>query len=302
MNDALFFSVVIPVHNKLPHLERSVGSVLGQTYQNFELILVDDASDDGSSEKLGEFKDPRIRTYRRTVAGPGGYAARNLGIEQARHSWICFLDADDEWAPSLLATLRENIQTNPQVECVTWGYYLMNNGQRRLDKTSAINAATQARFFSLTDLFRQRHTLWTGAVAMKKDLLLRAGKFPETGYKRGGDVDTWIRCLWHSRANLWLNQPMSYYYQDSVNMVTRKIKRESLYIFSPFVQKILTESKDRELVKAIREFQNNRIYSILRGQILEKQETDYSLIKKMNINPGYFFLLSKLLMNRLIRG
>ncbi len=65
------FSVVIPVFNKVPHLERSIDSVLTQTYGDFELILVDDASTDESFDILQRYDDPRIRIFSRPVPGPG---------------------------------------------------------------------------------------------------------------------------------------------------------------------------------------------------------------------------------------
>ncbi|WP_069658085.1 glycosyltransferase family 2 protein [Arcticibacter eurypsychrophilus] len=301
MNNEPYFSVIIPVHNKLPHLERSVFSVLRQTYQNFELIIIDDASTDGSSEKLTEFTDPKISLYTRTEPGPGGYKARNVGIDHARYPWICFLDADDEWSLDLLETIKNAIVNSPDIECVTWGYYNTTGTQKKLDKTSVINADVQQKSFALIDLFRQKHTLWTGAVSFKKDLLVRAGKFPESGYKRGGDVDTWIRCLWQSKGNLWINKPLSYYYLDAVNMVTKSIKRESLYIFSPFLFNILRESKNTELEQAIKDFQNKRIYSILRGQIVDKQPLDYQLLRKMNLTSDSIILVSKLMLKKMIK-
>lgn len=299
MNKDVFFSVVIPVHNKLPHLERSVYSVLNQSYPNFELLIVDDASSDGSGTKLEEFTDSRIALFHRTEPGPGGYLARNLGIQHARYDWICFLDADDEWSLDLLETVKDAILRNADIECITWGYYNTSGESRQLDRTSRLNPAVAEKRFSLIDLFRQKHTLWTGAVAFRRDLLVRAGMFPENGYKRGGDVDTWIRCLWQSKGNLWINKVLSYYYLDAVNMVTRSVKRESLYIFSPFVLNILKESEDSELKKAIRDFQNKRIYSIVRGQIIDRQPLDYPLIIKMNLTPGFLLLLGKLLVHKL---
>src|SRR5690606_15386486 len=110
------FSVIIPVYNKLPHLDRSVQSVLNQTYSNFELILVDDASTDGSREKLRTFSDERIKVYYRDHPGAGGYAARNLGIEKATYDWISFLDADDEWTPDYLLTVSEIIKEQKDAE------------------------------------------------------------------------------------------------------------------------------------------------------------------------------------------
>jgi len=83
MQNIPFFSVVIPIYNKGPHIHRSISSVINQTFQNFELILVNDASTDNSLEEIQKFTDEHIRLFQRTQPGPGGYAARNLGIEKA---------------------------------------------------------------------------------------------------------------------------------------------------------------------------------------------------------------------------
>jgi glycosyltransferase involved in cell wall biosynthesis len=299
MNESPFFSVIIPVHNKLPHLERSINSVLNQTYKNFEIILIDDASTDGSSQKLATFIDPKITLLKRSAPGPGGYAARNLGIKNAKYEWVCFLDADDEWKLELLDTIKTYIIENKNIECVTWGWYSVNAKSKALNLTSQLNSRHTHLYFTLIEFFNQKHSLWTGAVALKKDLLLRSGGFPEVGYKRGGDVDTWIRCLWNSKGNIWINKTLSYYYLDSVNMVTKLTKRETLYFFSPFLQKILDTSTDKALIRAVKSFQNERIYSTIRGQFIDRHPADYSLIRRMNYSNDYIVLLFKLLYNKI---
>ena len=97
------FSIVIPLWNKRNTLAAAVASVLGQSHEAFELIIVDDGSTDGGMDVVDEFDDPRIRKLTQANAGPG--AARNAGIEAARHDWIAFLDADDIWLPGHLAEL-----------------------------------------------------------------------------------------------------------------------------------------------------------------------------------------------------
>jgi len=92
-----FFSVVIPVHNKEPHLHNCIKSVLNQTFYRFEIIIINDASNDNSLNEIEKFHDYRIQIIHRKIPGPGGYAARNLGIKIAKAEWIAFLDADDEW-------------------------------------------------------------------------------------------------------------------------------------------------------------------------------------------------------------
>src|SRR5699024_12061080 len=128
------FSVIIPVHNKLPHLDRSIYSVLNQTYSNFELLLIDDASTDGSSEKIAEYEDSRIRRFRRDSPGPGGYAARNLGIKEAKYEWIAFLDADDEWKNEYLDELAKVLVKDRDVELISSSHIRIKEGKVIPDK------------------------------------------------------------------------------------------------------------------------------------------------------------------------
>ena len=98
-------TVVIPVYNKEKYLCGSISSILSQTYENFELLLIDDGSTDNSPEICDEFtnKDARVRTIHKENGGVS--SARNLGIESAEGSYITFLDADDELFPTALADM-----------------------------------------------------------------------------------------------------------------------------------------------------------------------------------------------------
>src|SRR5690554_2524745 len=114
-----FFSVVIPVYNKEPHIARSINSVLNQSFQDVELIIVCDPSTDNSNAEVAKFTDPRIRVFHRDEPGPGGYAARNLGIKEAKAEWIAFLDADDEWYLDHLAEMKNLFVDFPNVSVMS---------------------------------------------------------------------------------------------------------------------------------------------------------------------------------------
>ncbi|WP_439883479.1 glycosyltransferase family 2 protein [Pontibacter sp. MBLB2868] len=293
------FTVIIPVHNKLPHLERSISSVLNQTYPDFELILIDDASSDGSSEKLHEFKDKRIKLLTRDTPGPGGYAARNLGIKSATNEWVCFLDADDEWKLDVLETLNAITQDHADVEVLCWGWLKVKNGSSKVDPYSQKYRKSNLKAFTMTDFFRGPQPMWTGGISLKRSLILQAGCFPEEGFKRGGDMDTWIRCLAKSKKNLRITRPMTYYYLDSVNMVTKSIERDTSYSFSEFVLQILQNTEDKQLANAIRYFQNRRIYKILIERVNAGKSIDYNLMFKMNHGRSFYFLIAKLHLKKL---
>ena len=101
MPDAPAVSIVLPVYNGLAYLEQSIASVLGQTCTSWELVAVDDGSDDGTAEWLTGLDDPRIRTVAEQHTGNLS-RVRNVGIAGSSATWVAFLDADDVWLPHKL--------------------------------------------------------------------------------------------------------------------------------------------------------------------------------------------------------
>src|ERR1700727_3988164 len=107
-------TVVTPVHNIAKYIGEAVDSVLGQTFRNFEYLVVDDASTDDSAAviKARAGGDPRLRLLIHDQ-NQGVSAARNTGIREARGQDIAFLDGDDRWHPKLLERLVRLIQSLP---------------------------------------------------------------------------------------------------------------------------------------------------------------------------------------------
>lgn len=97
-------SIIMPCYNAARFLPTSVGSVLAQTFPDWELIAVDDGSTDDTVEALAAFNDPRIRVLQQSNAGVS--SARNRAISEAQSPYLAFLDADDTWAPEFLATMH----------------------------------------------------------------------------------------------------------------------------------------------------------------------------------------------------
>ena len=166
------FSVVIPIHNKLPHLERSINSVLNQTYQDFEILLIDDASTDGSTQKIKEFSNPRIKIFTRTEPGPGGYAARNLGIEKAQGEWVAFLDADDEWYSNHLEKMNNLSLEYPEVYFMSCGWQTLKGGIKKENKFYDKHKKTEAKKIAVADYLRlglqNQLPVWTSVAVIKK--------------------------------------------------------------------------------------------------------------------------------------
>lgn len=254
------FSVIIPVHNKLPHLDRSINSVLNQTYKEFELILIDDASSDGSEELIKEYQDPRIKCFRRDKPGPGGYAARNLGIKNSKYDWIAFLDADDKWEMDFLLHRFNTIKKYSNVDIISSKWVYSKDGMEKEPKK--IKRFNQLyNIFTITDFFLNNPLMWTGVATIKKDILLKAGLFPEGRCERGGDMDTWMRCLYINEKSVFLNTQLAIYYRDTINQVTDNIKNPSTQLCSlSTIEEIRAKSRNKKLLKAIDVYCFNYVY------------------------------------------
>ncbi|WP_347302934.1 glycosyltransferase family A protein [Croceibacterium sp. TMG7-5b_MA50] len=216
-------SVVIPLFNKKPHVQEAIHSVLNQTLPPREVIVVDDGSTDGGLDIVRAFADPRIIVLQRSPPGPGGYAARNLGIETANGEWIAFLDADDCWKPRHLADMAAACAPHGEDVGGVFSRYVISGGDGdRLNR--AAPDLQHGGKVDLDGLLRawlrtRRCPIWTGASAFRRDVLLKAGLFPAGRARRGGDKDLWLRAaaiapLAHvSNAN-------AVFRQDTVNRVS----------------------------------------------------------------------------------
>lgn len=126
------FSVVIPTYNRARVVSRAIQSVLAQTIDDWELLVVDDGSVDGTEQTVLSFHDARIR-YCRHQSNRGASAARNTGILRAQGEYVAFLDSDDEWKPSKLRRSLDAFSAagSSRLACVISGKELIDETGRR---------------------------------------------------------------------------------------------------------------------------------------------------------------------------
>ena len=111
MDDPGRVSVIIPTYNRGEVLEQAIKSVLNQTYQNYEIIVVDDGSTDNTHRILEKYGH-KIRYYSKLHGGVS--SSRNFGLEKSEGSWVAFLDSDDYWLPEKLERQIEFVRQNPE--------------------------------------------------------------------------------------------------------------------------------------------------------------------------------------------
>jgi glycosyltransferase involved in cell wall biosynthesis len=181
-------SVVIPLYNKADTVERTVRSVLAQTLDDFELLVLDDGSTDGSLQVVQGIRDPRIRCV--TQANAGVAAARNRGAELASHDLVAFLDADDLWEPDHLDNLARLHAAYPKAAMYATAYKVVGeSGAMRPIRLR--DSGISRRFGTLDDYFRDiveiEHPIHCSALMVHKDILASVGGFP-AGVKYGEDL------------------------------------------------------------------------------------------------------------------
>lgn len=122
-------SAIIPTYNRAHLVGRAIKSALAQTWQDLELIIVDDGSNDNTESLVNSFDDPRIRYIRHNV-NRGVAAARNTGIKAAKGEYLAFLDSDDEWMTDKLERQLNVFKTSdlPHLGAVTCGLVHMDDG------------------------------------------------------------------------------------------------------------------------------------------------------------------------------
>jgi glycosyltransferase involved in cell wall biosynthesis len=185
-------SVIIALYNKARYIARTVDSVLAQTFAEFELIIVDDGSTDGSGDIVRRYTDPRVRLIVQSNAGPG--AARNTGMRQATSTLMAFLDADDIWLPTFLERSIASLQANPDCVMSVSGHarYSEPNRQRGVYSgpwamSDAIGARQLVKFVGATPV---------GSVLCKKAIAEQYGGFYEKGHcTYGEDRYLWMQIV-----------------------------------------------------------------------------------------------------------
>jgi glycosyltransferase involved in cell wall biosynthesis len=186
------FSVIIPTHNRAATVARALRSVAAQTFDDYQVIVVDDGSTDASAAFLATLRHPRFRVLRNEHS-QGVSAARNRGARAATGEWIVFLDDDDAMRPEALALLQRRITTDPQLDFL-WGsrvtHEIDSAGRviaEREDDWRRVAARVQGSSF--LDLVLQIAT--NSAFTIRRSVLQAAGGFDER-LRRSEDRDLFI--------------------------------------------------------------------------------------------------------------
>lgn len=185
------FSIIIPTFNSSKYIKNTLESVINQTYKNYEIIIVDDGSNDNTKNVIYEFfksvNNIKYRLIEQKNSGAG--SARNNGINNAKFDWIAFLDSDDLWEFDKLNRINDYINQNKNCN-----FFCHNESFIKLNGTKSINDYSKKfnnKKSISTQLFKNNF-FSTSAVVVSKKILINYSGFDNT-FKSAQDYELWLR-------------------------------------------------------------------------------------------------------------
>ena len=281
-----FFSVIIPLFNKAEYVERTLNSVLLQSFDDFEVIIVNDGSTDNSLKIAESFTDDRIVIYSKDNKVVS--TARNYGVTKATSNYIAFLDADDIWKPNHLNALHNLIVDMPSCALYCMGYIKQKSEKSKI----------RAQFGTIADGYKGvvsgyfKNSLpftiaGMGAVAVNKAKFIEVGGFTE-GVTHGEDIELWTTLALQGKVALYNIVTVTHLINIKGRVSNLKIDDK---VFPDFNQFNEAERKSKDL----KVYLDNNRYAIALAYRLAKDSKNYKFWKNQieleNLNKKQKLLL-----------
>lgn len=190
-----FFSIIIPTYNRSEKLKNTITSVLNQTFEDFELLIMDDGSTDDTETVVKSFNDSRVLyTWESNSRGPA--TPRNRGIKIAKGQWISFLDADDLWYPQRLMIVFNSIKKFPNSD-VFCHNEMLHNWDSKI-KSPIFYGPFTKNFYE--NLLKRGNCLSTSATTIRNSLINKYNiEFNiSEDYVIVEDYDFWLKLAFHN--------------------------------------------------------------------------------------------------------
>ncbi len=199
MQNKIFFSVIIPNYNQAHYLKKAINSVLKQSYQNFEIIVIDNNSSDNSKEVVESFQNNKIKLF--SIDNHGIISkSRNFGILNSNGEWICFLDADDYWFKNKLLEIKNFVDNKLSVDVICNGEIYFFYHSKKFKKK--IYKKKNKKLSIFNSLLLAGNQLSTSATSVRKKFINDNKIYfsEDRSIITSEDYDYWLR-LAHKKAN-----------------------------------------------------------------------------------------------------
>ena len=216
-NNNPLFSVVIPSYNREEIIKKAIDSVLGQSFQDFEIIVIDNGSTDCTQQVVESYASSKIKyVFQKGSGSPA--SPRNTGIKESSAAWVCFLDSDDYWLPNKLEMLNQAITVNKKAD-VFYHYEIMldqNTGKKTvLSHERGLNDMYQ-------DMLENGNQLSTSATTIRKSFLMdHQLSFNEShDFDIVEDYDLWLRIANKKAEFFLIKEVLGVYVVNGQNLIS----------------------------------------------------------------------------------
>jgi glycosyltransferase involved in cell wall biosynthesis len=250
-NTAPFFSIVIPTYNHAHFMRRCLDSLISQTYQHWEAIIVNNFSEDNTIEIIEGYNDPRIRLINNANGGAIA-VSRNKGISQAKGNWICFLDSDDWWYPNKLEETLKYLQDYDLI------YHNLDKQFLGKSNKGVINGRILKNDIA-KDLLVNGFCIPNSSVVVRREIIDRVGGINEDkSFIAIEDSDYWMRISKISSRFKFIDLSLgAYWIGENMSISAKQIDRE-VFLFNRY--KNLLNSAEQNQAEKYLAFRKARIY------------------------------------------
>ena len=244
MNDLV--SVIMPSYNTGKYIGKSIESVINQTYSNWELIIVDDCSDDDTEEVVSVFKDERIK-YFKNAFNSGAAISRNRALREAKGRWIAFLDSDDIWKPAKLEKQLDFMQCNNYFFSYTNYEELDESGKHTGIKVTGPKKITKAGMYNYC---------WPGCLTVMYDAEY-IGVIQIANIMKNNDYAVWLKVC--KKADCYLLDECLAEYRRGRN---GSISTNSIKTMIGWHYKLYREAEDYDIIRSVLGTLRNVVFGI----------------------------------------
>lgn len=252
-------SVIIPTYNRAEELRRCLGSLINQTFKDFEVLVCDDGSTDHTSSVVGEFSGHLNVVYNRDANFGGPARPRNRGIGLARGEYLAFLDSDDWWAPEKLQISIASLEDTADIVFHDLWLVLSQNQKRPRRKVKSY----QPGMAVYADLLIRGNALPTSSVVVRRSVIHEIGGFSEDKQLISTeDFDAWLRIAKKTNRFKRIDSCLGYYWAGGGNLTEMNVKQAHRYkyVYERHLGN-LTE-KERERASATLAYMIGRTYQL----------------------------------------
>ena len=286
------FSVVIPVYNKANTLKASIDSVFAQTFDDFQVVVVDDGSTDHINDVLKGYDNLTIIHQNNS----GVSVARNTGIANSNGEFVCFLDADDLWEDNHLSTLSMLIDKYPDINYFLTSHLISTADGNTVDSSNYLRDYDYD--FKCNDLLNLLNStsysvIHTNSICVRRSVFGDENIYFQPGVKIGEDTDVWYRLALKNTAVVTKEQTTIYRRENST--ATKFSSYVDDWIFSRRLKEIdaapdiLPEIKLSAAVVVDRYLLN----SCRQHMLMKNRQQALSVLKNIRIKKGKRYLLTK---------